>query len=306
LFFFPYRALIALHRVPVVTIFVCILCIGVYIAQDNNRRTILKRTQAFCTGELSIGLRQALAQWRDAPSRAHACAEIMLSIHVAPDRNAAIGKMAAEMGKTPGVKNANLTAHYRDILTQEYRQFRAPPYLTAKLQYPPRSWNPVRMLTAAVAHGSWLHLIGNLFFFYVFAATVELLLGPILYLMLLTGLALGTHVVYSVATMGNPDALPTLGLSGVVMGTIALFSYFLPRARIRCFLWILIFFRRFVLPAWLIAIWFIGVDTYTVLAHGTGGHVNLVAHLAGAALALTTGLLVFREKRHWARELIER
>ena len=306
MFFFPYRAMIALHRIPVVTILVCILCIGVFIAQDNNRRTILKRTEAFCTGELSMGLRQALAQWKDAPSRAHACAEIMLKIHLAADRDAEIGKLAQAMGKTPGVQNADLTSHYRDILMQEYNHFHAPRYLTASLQYPPQSWNPVRMLTAAVSHGSWAHLIGNLFFFYVFAAAVELLLGPILYIMLLGGLALGTHVVYSLATMGDPAALPTLGLSGVVMGTIALFTYFLPRARIRCFFWILIFFRRFALPAWLIAVWFIGVDAYTALAHGTGGPINLVAHLAGAALALATGLLVFREKRHWARELVER
>jgi len=305
-FFFPYRALIALHRIPVVTILICILCIGVFIAQENNERTVLKRTEAFCTGDLSVGLRQALAQWKDAPSRAHACAQIMLSIHVAPDQDAAINKIAAEMGRTPGVTNADLTGYYRDILAQEYRHFHAPPYLTAKLRYPPQSWNPVRMLTATVSHGSWLHLIGNLFFFYVFAATVELLLGPILYILLLAGLALGTHVVYSLSTMGNPEALPTLGLSGVVMGTIALFTYFLPRARIRCFLWILIFFRRFALPAWLIAIWFIGVDAYTAITHGTGGPINLVAHLAGAALALATGLLVFREKRHWARELVER
>jgi len=305
-FFFPYRALIALHRIPVVTILICLLCIGVFIAQDNNKRTIIKRTEAFCTGDLSVGLRQALAQFKDAPSRTHACAQVMLAIHVAPDRDAVIDKIAAEMGKTPGVTNADLTGYYRDILKQEYRQFHAPPYLTAKLQYPPQSWNPIRMLTAAVSHGSWMHLIGNLFFFYVFAATVELLLGPILYILLLGGLALGTHVVYSLSTMGNPDALPTLGLSGVVMGTIALFTYFLPRVRIRCFLWILIFFRRFALPAWLIAIWFIGVDAYTAISHGTGGPINLVAHLAGAALALTVGLLVFREKRHWAQELVER
>jgi membrane associated rhomboid family serine protease len=49
------------------------------------------------------------------------------------------------------------------------------------------------MLSAAVAHASWSHLIGNLIFFFAFAATIEILLGPLLYIGVLVILALGTH-----------------------------------------------------------------------------------------------------------------
>jgi len=49
-------------------------------------------------------------------------------------------------------------------------QLQAPAILTARLWYPADSWNPLRMISAPAAFGSWAHLMGNLSFF-AFAAT---------------------------------------------------------------------------------------------------------------------------------------
>jgi hypothetical protein len=97
--------------------------------------------------------------------------------------------------------------------------------------------------------------------------------------------------------------LPTLGLSGVVMGMLALFVYFLPHARIRMFYWFIIYVGTVGIPAWFLAAWYIGGDFYSQVS-GAGGYVNFVAHLAGAALGFLIGVAIFRQKRHWAKELV--
>jgi membrane associated rhomboid family serine protease len=126
-----------------------------------------------------------------------------------------------------------------------------------------------------------------------------------LFVGILIVLALGTHTVYSIVMMSNTLALPTVGLSGIVMGMIALFVYFIPQARISCFLWLVVFYRRFAIPAWILAAWYIGWDLYTELRGAADTRVNVIAHLSGAAIGFLLGFTLFREKRHWAQELLE-
>jgi membrane associated rhomboid family serine protease len=296
--FFPYRACIALHRIPVLTVLVCLLCLGIYAAQSSNENALYQAAGEHCEREsgrrFAVALRQIAGT--DDP---RACAGLMLALYHARDQK-------AELARLSGV-DERLPAAYEQALLQSYASFElsAPRSLTARLWYPPDSWNPLRMLTAAVAHASWAHVIGNLFFFYAFAATIEILLGSFLYSGLLIVLALGTHVVYSLAMMGNAQALPTVGLSGVVMGMIALFVFFIPWARVKCVLWLIVIFRRFAVPAWLLATWYIGWDIYALYAKSGNPGVNLVAHVSGAAIGFLVGVVFFRAKRHWAQELVE-
>ena len=296
--FFPYRACIALQGIPVLTILVCLLCLGTYAAQSSNQQALYQSANEHCEREAGRRFAMALRQvaGTDEP---RACAGLMLALYHARDQKAELMRLAGTDERLP--------ASQEQALLQSYASFElsAPRSLTARLWYPHDSWNPLRMLTAAVAHGSWSHVIGNLFFFYAFAATIEILLGPFLYFGLLIVLALGTHVVYSLAMMGNAQALPTVGLSGVVMGMIALFVFFIPWARVKCILWLVVFYRRFAVPAWLLATWYIGWDIYALYSKAGNPGVNLVAHVSGAAIGFLVGVIFFRAKRHWAQELVE-
>lgn len=300
--FFPYRACIALHSIPVLTVLVCLLCLGIYAAQSRNQHALYQAASEHC--ERESGRRFALALRQIAGTdEPQVCAALMLALYHARDQKAELTRIKQRARGT----DERLAASYEQALLQSYASFElsAPQSLTARLWYPPDSWNPLRMLTAAVAHGSWSHVIGNLFFFYAFAATIEILLGPFLYFGLLIVLALGTHVVYSLAMMGNAQALPTVGLSGVVMGMIALFVFFIPWARVKCILWLVVFYRRFAVPAWLLATWYIGWDIYALYSKAGNPGVNLVAHVSGAAIGFLVGVIFFRAKRHWAQELVE-
>ena len=133
------------------------------------------------------------------------------------------------------LSQADSDAFLRQIIVENYNDYRtyAPRLLTAKLWYRPDTWNIGTMLTSTLAHGSWSHLIGNLFFFFAFAATVETILGYLLFPLVLIGLAIGTNIFYSFYAYATLQMNPTLGLSGIVMGIIALFVFFLPKANPR-------------------------------------------------------------------------
>lgn len=307
MFFFPYRADINLHKLPLLTILISLLCIGVYIAQHLNEAEVYDKASAFCEQPFTPTFTEILIK-HSGQARVNDCLDTLLKIHLSQDQEASIKNLATSIGPTPGVVHADLSEYYTEALDETYREFSrsVPALLTAELWYLPQSWAVDRMLTAAVAHGSWLHLIGNLFFFFAFAATVEIIVGIVLYLGVFVVLALGTHVVYSLATIMQVDPLPTVGLSGVIMGMVALFTFFIPTAKIRCFLWLFVFFRRLSIPAWILAVWYIGWDVYSQVSGGSNAGINLVAHLSGAAIGLTLGMLLFREKRHWARGLVRR
>lgn len=302
--FFPYRAKIALFHTPVLTILVCALCFAIFTAQYNNQRALYQSAVQFCERENNPAFLRAM-KWLTGAAEPAVCAQVMLRLYHARDDKAQLSAFV-ENAANPRITGA-LATHYQEALFDTYRDYRmqAPQILTARLWYPPDSWNPLRMLTASVSHGSWAHLMGNLFFFYAFAATIEILLGPILFVGVLIVLALGTHSVYSIVMMGNALALPTVGLSGIVMGMIALFVYFIPQARISCFLWLVVFYRRFAIPAWILAAWYIGWDLYTELRGAADTRVNVIAHLSGAAIGFLLGFTLFRQKRHWAQELLE-
>ena len=161
------------------------------------------------------------------------------------------------------------------------------------------------MLSAAVVHGSWFHVIGNLLFFFAFAATLEMLLGGTVFVAVLLALAVLSHSVYSVATLTLANALPTVGLSGVVYGVMALFVFFLPRVRIRCFLWVIIFFKRFSVPAWTLVLAFVGFDVFQLLFTEVNSEINLAAHVGGAAFGYLLGVAFFRNKRQTIRALAD-
>jgi membrane associated rhomboid family serine protease len=185
------------------------------------------------------------------------------------------------------------------VLKEEYEKFKktAPESFTAKLYYVPGSFSFDHMITAVFAHGNVTHLLGNLFFFFAFAASVEIIVGMLAFTTIILTLAVGTNLSYSAVMFANMEALPTLGLSGVVMGMIGLFVFLLPTANIRCFFWFLVIVRILRIPAWFLATWYIGWDILQLYLEHSGSNINLVAHVSGAVIGFFIGVLFYRNRR---------
>jgi membrane associated rhomboid family serine protease len=110
-------------------------------------------------------------------------------------------------------------------------------------------------LTSMFMHGGWMHLIGNLWFLWVFGDNVEDVMGRARFVVfyLLCGFAADGAQMLS-----NPDsAIPMVGASGAIGGVMGAYAVQFPRARVQTLL-ILGFFARMInVPAWgMLGYWF--------------------------------------------------
>jgi membrane associated rhomboid family serine protease len=175
-----------------------------------------------------------------------------------------------------------------------------------------RSW--FTPLSSMFLHGGWFHLIGNMWFLWVFGNNVEDSMGHSRYLFfyLLCGLAAATA-----QTLVNPASpIPMVGASGAISGVMGAYVVLYPRVRVHMLVVLGIFITRIVVPAYLmLGYWFLLQLVGGGLAQEEGG-VAFWAHaggfVAGAllisffrnpelvakhrALARTTEELVYRER----------
>jgi len=298
MFFIPYKFDMALTKIPYLTILVSLICIGVYTQQYLNEIEFEKQSTYYCAKKLTNVERMAMEKaFGDASP--YTCLNLMIELELSEKPYAVIADYAEKSKKFAGFSVANSKIFIEDYLTDRYRGYKRSvlPLKTKELWYVPDSWNPVTMVTSTFSHGGWDHLIGNLLFFYAFAAAVELVIGSFAFFGVIMAMAFGTNIAYSLAMMPVDDPLPTVGLSGVVMGMIAMLTYFLPTAKIRCFYWFLIKIGTVAISAWILALVFIGVDIYTLMTQEEMGGINLVAHVSGAFLGLALGVIFFRRQK---------
>jgi membrane associated rhomboid family serine protease len=296
--FIPYKFDLSLSRVPYLTILVCLICIGVYSQQYANAGDFEKRSFYYCTGSLST-VEQMAMEKTFGDASADTCLDLMFELALSDEPEAIIKDYAANSEKFAGFSEADSKIFIEDFLLEQYSGYKrsVPAYQTKALWYVPDSWNPVTMVTSTFSHGSWDHLIGNLVFFYAFAAAVELVIGSLALFGVIIAMAFGTNVAYSLAMMSATNPLPTVGLSGIVMGMIAMLTYFLPTAKIRCFYWFLVKIGTMAVSAWILALIYIGVDVFTLLTQDEMGGVNLIAHVSGAVLGFLLGVALFRKQK---------
>lgn len=296
--FFPYKLDLQLKRIPGLTILVSLICIAIYAKQFANESEFSEKTHWFCTKERShiaqLALEKSIGD--ASPSR---CVELMYELGVSDNPEEIISGYAENSKSFAGLSDEDSKLYIHDFLKEEYSTYRSrvPAYTTKELWYSPKSWNPVTMITSSFSHGSWDHLIGNLVFFYAFAAAVELIIGSLAFGGVIMVMVFGTSISYSLAMMSVQNPLPTVGLSGIVMGMIAMLAFFMPTAKVRCFYWFIIKIGTVAVSAWILALFYFGLDVYTLMSQDEMGGINLIAHISGAIIGFAMALMFFRKQR---------
>jgi len=290
--FFPYKLDISLYRIPFLTLLVCLVCVATFTSQVRSSGTFERNLATYCSQGADVNLRAILDSIDDAELGA-GCANVFMGLRESPDRDAKIAQLADEVRGLDFYRDKQQDLQYkRAALLAGLNDFEAlvPAQLTDKLAYQPDHYDVVKMVTSTFAHADWGHLIGNLIFFFIFASCVESALGAVNFGVSFLLMAVVTSVAYS-HSIGAGEALPSIGLSGVAMGMMALLTTLLPRARIWCFFWFLFWFRRFTLPVLVIAAWHVGWNVYELMHDDGSSHINYMAHVSGAMTGIALGLL---------------
>jgi membrane associated rhomboid family serine protease len=172
----------------------------------------------------------------------------------------------------------------------------------------PASFSALTILTSMFLHGGFMHLLGNMWFLYLFGDNVENRCGPFKYLCayLLCGVAgCFSHLFFF------PDStIPSIGASGAIFGVLGMYLFFFPANRVRIFYWIIILVGRIAVPAlWVIGLWFAMELFYSRLQTVAGiesgiGHLahsgGFVAGVLLAAFYLALGLVRNDYAHLWA------
>jgi membrane associated rhomboid family serine protease len=118
--------------------------------------------------------------------------------------------------------------------------------------------NVLTPLTSMFLHGGWMHLLGNSLFLWVFGNNVEDSMGRLRFVVfyLLCGLVAAAAQV--VVDPGSP--VPTVGASGAISGVLGAYLVLYPRVRVNMLFVIIIFIRIIPIPAWVVLLWWFGLQ----------------------------------------------
>jgi membrane associated rhomboid family serine protease len=162
----------------------------------------------------------------------------------------------------------------------------------------PAYFSPPTLITSMFLHGSWSHVIGNMWYLWIFGDNVEDRVGHgrfiVFYLLCGIAAALGQVAVDPSST------LPTIGASGAIAGVMGAYFVLYPHSRVLTLIpWI--FLQIVELPAIaLLGFWFLmqlfsaGTLAVTSSTHGSGG-VAFAAHVVGFLMGVG-GVFVFRKR----------
>lgn len=135
--------------------------------------------------------------------------------------------------------------------------------------------------TALFVHGSWLHLLGNLLFLYVFGAMTEERMGRVRFALFYVGCGYVALVCYAAAHAGSEQTL--VGASGAISAVLGAFLYLFPRARVTS-LFPFLFFLPLRFPAWIVLVFWFALQWAAAQSAGSGPGVAYLAHVAGFAV----------------------
>ena len=162
------------------------------------------------------------------------------------------------------------------------------------------------VLTHIFLHGSWMHLLGNMWFLWLFGNNVEDSMGRLRFIgfYLLCGLAAAAAQI--ITSPGS--AIPMVGASGAISGVMGGYLLLYPTVRVYTLVVLGFFITSMALPAWvMLGYWFlIQFVSGWVSFGGEGGGVAFWAHVGGfvagvvlVKLFARSDYVVEHKAHHW-------
>jgi membrane associated rhomboid family serine protease len=151
------------------------------------------------------------------------------------------------------------------------------------------------LFRAMFMHGSWLHLVGNMTYLWIFGRNVEDYLGHMRFFLLYILWGVAASVVHIIVAAGS--CVPTIGASGAIAGVLGSFLIFYPGTRVRVMVIFFRFFPRFFdLPSLIVlGFWFVlqlvnGLTAFNAGLVESGG-IAFFAHIGGFIAGMLTAFI---------------
>lgn len=142
------------------------------------------------------------------------------------------------------------------------------------------------LLTANFLHANLLHLVGNLWSFWIFGNNIEDKLGKLkftIFLMVAAGGSIGTHII-----LNYSDLNPIVGASGIVSALMGAYLYRFPNAKLLVLVPFGIIFPTTIKAKYFMAFWFAS----QVIISLQNNNISWEAHIGGFFVGYLTMRLI--------------
>lgn len=154
----------------------------------------------------------------------------------------------------------------------------------------------VPLFTCMFLHGGVLHILGNMWFLWIFGGNVEDRLGSVAYLFFYLFCGIGSGVVQAAFSWGSH--VPSIGASGAISGVLGAYIVIFPGSRILTLVPLFIIWFTVRIPAVIfIGLWFVaqflsGLGSLGATTEATAGGVAWWAHVGGFLLGMFLALVL--------------
>jgi len=165
----------------------------------------------------------------------------------------------------------------------------------------PAAFIPVTLVSAMFLHGGWSHVIGNMWYLWIFGDNVEDRLGHGRFIAFY--LLCGVVASFGQIILDPGSTLPMIGASGAIAGVMGAYFVLYPQSRVLTLIPLIIIWEIIELPAiMLLGFWFLmqlfsaGAIAVTASTGAGSGGVAFMAHVAGFVVGMI-GVLIFRKRQ---------
>ena len=162
----------------------------------------------------------------------------------------------------------------------------------------PAFFAPPTLISSMFLHGSWSHVLGNMWYLWIFGDNVEDRMGHFRFLIFY--LLCGIVAAFGQIVIDPTSTLPTIGASGAIAGVMGAYFVLYPQSRVLTLIPLIIFWEIVELPAiFLLGFWFLmqlfSAGAIAATANSHSGGVAFMAHVAGFITGLV-GVFIFRKR----------
>jgi rhomboid family protein len=155
------------------------------------------------------------------------------------------------------------------------------------------------LISSMFLHGSWSHVLGNMWYLWIFGDNVEDRMGHFRFLVFY--LLCGIVAAFGQILIDPTSTLPTIGASGAIAGVMGAYFVLYPQSRVLTLIPLIIFWEIVELPAiFLLGFWFLmqlfSAGAIAATTNSQSGGVAFMAHVAGFLTGLV-GVFIFRKRQ---------
>jgi membrane associated rhomboid family serine protease len=154
------------------------------------------------------------------------------------------------------------------------------------------------VITSMFIHGGWLHILGNMWFLWIFGRGIEDILGHTKYLIFYFACGIAAGVIHIIVNANSP--VPTVGASGAIAGVMGAYLIKFPRARVVTLVPIFFFLTTLDIPAAFLLLYWFAIQFFSGVgsvgySQASSGDVAWFAHIGGFLAGM--GLVVLMAPR---------